>query len=268
MHETTRHVPRVGSFFSLTFAWTWSLQIPAVLAQRGHLPGDPESYLPLAALGILGPGAAALWLTGRNQGSSAARHLLASVTRLRASLPVYVIGMVLPMVLLSAGLLLLRPAGYDGPLALTPTKERVVIALLISLAEELGFRGYALPRLHARYGALAASAALSVLWTLWHIPMFVGQGIPLSLLPVLQLELLGGSILFTWIYLRSRGGLGAVVLAHFCIHLNNPHLALPDNTLPLLLHSVIVAGLGLAVARFDRQVFPELARRSPHRALP
>ncbi|HJL15735.1 MAG TPA: hypothetical protein RMH99_08770 [Sandaracinaceae bacterium LLY-WYZ-13_1] len=55
------------SFFALTFLFTCSLQVPAVLVQRGWRPGVPEQYLPLAALGVFGPLATATTLRERGR---------------------------------------------------------------------------------------------------------------------------------------------------------------------------------------------------------
>ncbi len=59
----------------------------------------------------------------------------------------------------------------------------------------------------------------------------------------------GGSLLFTWIYVGSRGSLLLAVCAHMGAHLNNSHAALPGDLVPLLVHTVIYAGLGFALMR-------------------
>ena len=66
-------------FFVIAFAFTWALQLPAVLARHAFLPGDPSAYLPLAMLGIFGPAVAALSLTAREQGRLGWRALLAKL---------------------------------------------------------------------------------------------------------------------------------------------------------------------------------------------
>jgi hypothetical protein len=68
---------------------------------------------------------------------------------------------------------------------------------------------------------------------------------------------LGGSFVFTWLDARTSGSLFAAVAAHLGLHLNNSHVALPGDVLPLLCQSILFAALGLAVLR-DRRAFPEL----------
>ena len=130
-----------------------------------------------------------------------------------------------------------------------PVNGAIAFALVISLVEEVGWRGFALPRLQRRFGPFVASTLLGVLWYLWHWPMFLGMGVPLDLVLVMLLYFMGASLLMTWIYNGTEGSLLLMVLAHLGAHLNNSHRALPDEVAPLVAHAIVYAGLGLVVMR-------------------
>ena len=73
--------------------------------------------------------------------------------------------------------------------------------IFVPLGEEVGWRGYALPALQARYGALLSSVILGVMWALWHLPQFFNPDTFYSNLPfVLWLAyLVPFAILITWV---------------------------------------------------------------------
>jgi membrane protease YdiL (CAAX protease family) len=240
---------RTAPFFLLAFAVTWGLQVPGVLAQRGLLPGEPAVYLPLAGLGLFGPLVAAVVLTRREGGAAALRGLGARLLRYRVSLKWYLAALVLPGALLSLALWLLSLAGRHGPIAYLPSAGGVVFAVVVSVVEEVGWRGYALPRLTERFGAVGASAIIGVAWYLWHLPMFAAQGVPPNLFLVMLLYFVGASLFMTWLYERSGGSLLLMVVAHVGAHLNNSHRALPAEALPLVVHAVVYAALGWLVLR-------------------
>jgi membrane protease YdiL (CAAX protease family) len=134
----------------------------------------------------------------------------------------YAIALGLPVVLAGAAagahLLLGGPAVLRvGTLSLL---EPVLFVLIIG--EELGWRGYALPRLLARRSALAASLILGLLWGLWHLPTFYVPGAPQHGLPISAFLLLtmAYSVLFTWIYLHTRGSVLIATLFHGAINLS------------------------------------------------
>jgi uncharacterized protein len=237
------------AFFALTFAITWGLQVPGVLAQRGLLPGDPNAYLPAVGLGIFGPLMAATWLTFRQDRIAGVRELYGRLLRFRVHPGWYVLALVVPVALLSAGLALLNVAGRTGPVAYFPAAGALVFGLVISIAEEVGWRGYALPRLERRFGAFAASTLLGVLWCLWHIPMFLGLGVPMNLMLVMMLYFTGASLLMTFIARGTGGSLLLAVVAHLAAHVNNSHRALPGEVLPLVVHAIVYGALGLALMR-------------------
>jgi uncharacterized protein len=239
--------PGTLNFFLLTFAITWGLQFPGVFAQRGILPGDPDAYMPLAGLGIFGPLATATFLSYREGGKPAVRALYSPLLRFRVHPGWYAAALLLPGALLTSVLWLLNLAGRDGPVAYVPGLSGVAFGLVISVAEELAWRGYALPRLETTIGTLGASLLIGVMWYLWHIPMFLGLGVPLNLVFVMLLYFTGASMFLGWIYNGTQGSLLLVALGHLGAHLNNSHRALPLEVVPLVVHAVLYAALGLTV---------------------
>jgi membrane protease YdiL (CAAX protease family) len=100
----------------------------------------------------------------------------------------------------------LTPVSWPGAGALAFT---VAILAIASAGEEIGWRGYALPRLQARFSALVASLVLGTVWTLWHLPFWLLQDSfatygPGYLLPN-WLAILPIAIIITWIVNNARG---------------------------------------------------------------
>jgi membrane protease YdiL (CAAX protease family) len=262
------HRSGVARFFLLTFAITWGLQLPGVLAQRAVLPGNPSTYLPFAALGTLGPLLSATLLSFREGGALSVKRLYAPLLRFRVHLGWYIAALALPGALLSSLLWLLNAAGRQGPLGYFPAANALILGVVLSFVEEVGWRGYALPRLQARWGSVAAGTIIGVLWYLWHIPMFLGQGVPLNLVLVMLLYFTGASLFLTWIYNGTKGSLLLAVLAHLGAHLNNSHRALPAEVLPLVAHAIVYGALGLCamhgflLAKSRREEFADNAGRT------
>jgi membrane protease YdiL (CAAX protease family) len=108
------------------------------------------------------------------------------------------------------------------------------------LGEELGWRGFLLPRLQARYSALVSSIIVGIVWGLWHLPLFMlkgmsptyemGQtfGVVPSLLGYTVFIVVPYAILFTWMYNNTKGSL----LLAFVFHSSQAWFELfrdPDN---------------------------------------
>lgn len=87
------------------------------------------------------------------------------------------------------------------------------------LNEEPGWRGFALPRLQARFSPLAASLLIGALWGLWHVPVHLigayGGGALGALIRIMEVP---RAILFTWIYNRTKGNLLIMILFHAAIN--------------------------------------------------
>jgi membrane protease YdiL (CAAX protease family) len=238
-------------FFVLAFFITWSLQLPAVLATRGWISGPPERYMMLVGLGAFGPAAAAM-VTARLDGTGV-RTLLRPLGTWRVGARWYLAALVLPGAVFVAAAGAYDALGHGEPLFYPPNQPAFIAAAIVfPLGEEIGWRGFALPRLMERFGPLTASCIVGVLWTFWHVPMLTLQGVSPVLYLVFIPFMVGGSVLFTWIYRHTRGSLLLAVLTHVGVHLNNPGHAMPQRATPMVIHTVAYVVLGAALVLGDR----------------
>ncbi len=206
-------------YFVLAFAFTWFFWGLAVLGARGVIPTLPGFMV----LGTFGPMVAAIVLTAQESGRAGLRYLLVRVVCWRVSPVWYVVALLGPILLYLAAMALNVALGGQPPdLATLIGSLPIVLAIsvymliFVALGEEVGWRGYALPALQARYGALLASVILGVIWALWHLPQFFNPDTIYSNLPfILQLVLqVPFAILITWVYNSTRGSVLMVMLLH------------------------------------------------------
>jgi uncharacterized protein len=105
--------------------------------------------------------------------------------------------------------------------ALTFTAPTMAVTTLVlltdpgALGEELGWRGFALPRLLQLFGAATSAIVLGVIWTIWHAPAFLVDGLSQAAFNFgwFLLALVSLSILMTWIFVHANGNaiVGGVV---------------------------------------------------------
>lgn len=96
----------------------------------------------------------------------------------------------------------------------------IMISVWAQAGEEIGWRGFALPRLADAMGLGAATVVLGVIWALWHLPLFFfadasyyHQSFPLYALQVTAL-----SVAMGWLYWQSQGSLLLVMLMHAAVN--------------------------------------------------
>ena len=205
------------TFFLLVFILTWVVWVPRASGAPLGVLGQAWTWIPAIAALL------AAALTG---GRGALRELGSRLVRWRVGWQWYVVVILGPAVfsLAVAGIYTLfggswaeaaPPAILAGPLLLLPL-FLAILTLTDGLGEELAWRGFALPRLLTRYNALVASVVLGVIWALWHLPLLWTEGNGMFHLPVwlLLLDLTAKSILFTWIFLHTRGSVLIAMLFH------------------------------------------------------
>jgi uncharacterized protein len=95
----------------------------------------------------------------------------------------------------------------------------IVLLFLFSIlfnSEELGWRGFALPRLQAKYNALVSSLILGIPWLFFHFPLFfkLGSSQADSSFICYGIGIMATTVLFTWMYNNTRGSLLFAFLLH------------------------------------------------------
>ncbi len=215
------------AYFTLTFILSWAIEIPLALSAQGLI----HRSLPMALhyLASFGPMLAALLVTLFSRGPSAIGRLLAGLARWRIPRPYYAFAIAAP-ILIFAGialitwlvqgtppdLALLGEADYLGSLGVLPVLALWMITF--GLGEELGWRGFALPRLQATRSALAASFVLGAFWAVWHLPAIFYRDTYMAMgwmvIPMLITVAAVGSVVYTWIFNGTRGSLLVIVLFH------------------------------------------------------
>jgi uncharacterized protein len=226
-HTATRQEAKAKSlliFFLVSFGFTWLVLAPAALSAYGFisLPVPINVIITLATLGpFLGGISAAAYETG----PAGVMALLSRVVRWRVKVAWYALVLAGPALVMLVAFLLWR--GLGGPQLPAPPAQAwlsipilIGVLLLPALFEETGWRGFALPRLQLRNGALAASVILGIIWAAWHAPIWLipeagFSSLPFSIFAIFTVAL---SILFTWLFNNTGGSVLLPALAHAAIN--------------------------------------------------
>jgi|WetSurMetagenome_2_1015567.scaffolds.fasta_scaffold208301_2 uncharacterized protein len=211
------------SYFVLVFAITWGVGAVCLFAPtvvKSIAPG-PALTNPLFYIAVYAPSITSLILTAFFGGAVELRRLAARFIPWRAGVRWYLFVLAgFPVVGLLAG----QVAGVFGATqGHVPDWAQYFYALIPALAvdpgplgEELGWRGFALPRMLERWQPLNASLLLGLIWGAWHLPAFFIVGLPQAHLaiPALLLATMSVSVIDTWIYLRTEGSMLLMILVH------------------------------------------------------
>jgi membrane protease YdiL (CAAX protease family) len=208
----------------------------------------------LLLIGTFAPALVALALTERAEGRPATRALLRRIFEWRVGARWYVFAVgYMPVIKLSVALVhRFATGGWPrfGEEAWYVMAAAIVFSTWVQAGEEIGWRGYALPRLSDRFGLATASVILGILWASWHLPLFLvlesdkfGQSFPLYLLQGTAL-----SVAAAWLYWRTEGSLLLVMLLHAAVNNTKDIVpsAVPGATNPFALSTSLVAWLTVA----------------------
>jgi uncharacterized protein len=198
-------------YFVLAYLLSWALW-PLVILNPTSSPLVPFGPLIAAVIvALLAGGRRELWA------------LLRQLGRWRVHPIWYAIALLAPFVLAGLTALLAIAAGAPvrGTGAYTDWRSIGLFFLstviIVGLFEEVGWRGFALPRLQLRLDAIWAALLVGVLWALWHLPELISD--PTRQRPPVQFLLwaLALSVIFSWLYNSTNGSLPVVIICHAAI---------------------------------------------------
>ena len=246
------------TFFVLAYAITWSLESPLVFL-RDSVTDAQGLILVILASNV--PSVLGLALTAIVLGRGALRKLLGRLLIWRVD-PRWYLVIALGPVAFVGGVVALNTLLGGPVLSLGMPLLGVAVFLAFSIfpgsavGEEIGWRGYALPRLQSRMNALSASLVIGPIWALWHLPLWL-TGDPVKtpgLYAAFAASTIALSVILTCVYNSTRGSLLMVVLLHATANLPVT-LAIDElgvrATAPVLLYfglTVVVAIVVVIVA--------------------
>ena len=242
----TTDATSTAAFFAIACVTTWLLALPTARAWMQHQTPRPYA-IALAGLSAFGPLLAALVLAGR-------RRQLGQVFGRWRTNPVWILVALLgaPLVHAIATLLFAAVGGHPTQWFYLPNTPELAAALVVfPLGEEFGWRGFAHPRLVARFGAVRGCLILGGLWGVWHLAYCVspdsGRFDVLGFV-ITVTELPFYAVLLGWLFERGNRSMAVAIAGHAGAHLDKFDRA-PRHDLRLqIVHLFVVAGFALFAA--------------------
>jgi uncharacterized protein len=200
----------VVAYFALTFlvSWTGALAVAAPHLIR-HQPLPKMTGILMFPVMLLGPSFTGVALTRVVDGKSGLRVLFSQMSRAWVPLGWYAALLIPPILVLAVLLFLQR---FVSPVY---APNRFFMGILFGIPagflEEIGWMGYAFPKMRPQTNGLAPSILLGLLWALWHLPVinYLGTATPhgaywLPFFLAFSLAMTGMRVLIAWIYTNTK----------------------------------------------------------------
>lgn len=197
---------------------------PSLIVAAGLLPTGATQLSALSA------GTAGIILAALEGRKGGLRELLSRFLIWRVGIQWWVFALLFMIIPAVAALYLFHLFGGPavdwsglGPLY-SVVPSMLILIIFAGMGEEFGWRGFALPRLQARYNALVSSLIIGTLWAMWHIPLYFIKGTSQydwqmegGLLPTFlgySAFVIAWSIQYTWVFNNTKGSVLLAAVLH------------------------------------------------------
>jgi uncharacterized protein len=217
----------VLTYYALAFAISWGA-ILILVGSGGFLSmtATSPSFALVGFASILGPALAGVVLTGLVDGRAGWGNLASRLRRWRVGMRWYVVALLTAPLVTTVILLALSLTSRSFLPAIITADDKaslllsgIAVGLVVPIFEELGWTGFATPRLRLRHGVLGTGLIMGLLWGAWHLPLFAGSaassgGIPPALFMAAMLFawLPPYRVLMVWVHDRTRSLLLAMLM--------------------------------------------------------
>jgi membrane protease YdiL (CAAX protease family) len=292
MHmERVIHRHPVLLYFALTFAVSWGAVIAIVgLSNFPLTPRSSSTLLPFVVMAmVIGPSASGLLLTAIGYGRDGLREIAMRFLKWRLDARWYFIALLTTPIMASIALIALVPRSprFMPGIIVSDAKIQLILSALLAgvvagVFEEIGWTGYAVPRLRRRYGVVRTGLIVGVLWGAWHYIVAVlgsgtesGEFSTLLFLPQIFFYvavLPAYRVLMVWVYDRTQSLLVAMLM-HASLTGFVLFILMPEETSGLLLLSwytlfaALLWSVVAALAVTERNRRAALRRRAPALAI-
>jgi membrane protease YdiL (CAAX protease family) len=258
LNNGPRQGRRRASWMAFVLAWIASVLV--MLANNKFLNHTPVSPI-VVGFTIISVLPVAFVISMAYSRIPAVRSYLSSLIRLRENCGWALLAMVAIPGLIALSIAVSRlsgkPASSDFHLPATGLALVGLIAVKFlyqmfffnATGEEVGWRGFALPRLQVLTNPLVAALVIALFWVPWHLFLWQAEGKPVSsgrfwgeyyLVHALF------SLIIVWFYNRSRGSILVAGVAHAAA--NTAFAFMPRIDLPIFIATVAIAALVLILA--------------------
>lgn len=219
----------------MSFLFSWICLIPFILGQWDILPKSQNLTIFHIANVFVGPMLSAYIMTRTLEGKEAWKHIRKSIRQVRIGLKWYIFALLVIPVVMYIGMVIINSGApeFKGLSSKFFATYPIYLVLVFfgggPFPEEIGWRGFVLPVMQKRFGALRATLFLGLLWACWHLPQFLtsaqhgGPGTHFKTFatnfPIFTLACIAISIVvLTWVYNKKQGNLFSVMLVHTSIN--------------------------------------------------
>lgn len=252
-HINTMQRHPVIAFYVLAFAFSWLGWVPQALHGRGLSSFDNPT---LNILGGLGPTFAALAVIFIIREKGGVRQLFGALFKVRASIKWYAFAfgfwVLVATLALGLGAIFGKPfpaVGRFGWASLLPAFAAMVFS---NAWEEIGWRGFALPRLQKKHSNLKITFIMGLLWSLWHLPLMLNPASSMANLPwygevAFNISL---SAIYIWLFERTQHSLFFVSVFHAMsntVALGLLELGVYESSYPFVVGVTAVVGIAIAL---------------------